>query len=238
MYLQLKSLFEHATGLRVYRGGMPWGIDLANDLRRLGIHAKIRTVFDVGANVGQTALRFRKAFPLAKIHSFEPVTRTFNALQENLASVRGVVTHQLAFGSANEARAILLASSSDLSSFHNTGWGRSSLTGATEQVRVARIDDFCESVAIENVDLLKVDAEGHDLEVLKGAERMFSAGKIVAALVEVVLCPSENRVPLDDFVGFLCKFEYSCVGIYDQAWWGSKRLHYGNALFVRDTYLE
>lgn len=44
---------------------------------------QVEVIFDVGANIGQTASKFAQSFPKAKIFSFEPVTATFKQLREN-----------------------------------------------------------------------------------------------------------------------------------------------------------
>ena len=52
-------------------------------------------IFDVGANVGQTAAGFREHFPGAEIHCFEPVPASFRALQSHTAGM-DIRCHQLA----------------------------------------------------------------------------------------------------------------------------------------------
>jgi tRNA1(Val) A37 N6-methylase TrmN6 len=64
--------------------GFPSGLDLAYDLKRILDGNQLQTVFDVGANVGQTALYFNKHFPNANIYSFEPVKGTFGTLESNV----------------------------------------------------------------------------------------------------------------------------------------------------------
>src|SRR4051812_36845319 len=62
------------------------------------------TIFDVGANVGQTALKFAIAFPEARIFCFEPVTSTLRKLGKNVQGFRSITCHQLALGAeAGEA---------------------------------------------------------------------------------------------------------------------------------------
>jgi len=47
-----------------------------------------------------------------------------------------------------------------------------------EQVQVRTIDRFCETEKIQRIDFLKIDVEGHELSVLRGAERMLTSGAI------------------------------------------------------------
>ena len=91
---RVKRFVESVTGTRLFRR-LPHGIDSCSDILATG-HV-VRTVLDVGANVGQSAARFREAFPHAAIHSFEPARVTYESLVEN---VRGldIQCHRVAVG--------------------------------------------------------------------------------------------------------------------------------------------
>lgn len=81
-------------------GRVPRGCLLEIDLVRLFEiqHRQLRVIFDVGANVGQTAKQFSRFFPVASIHSFEPVAGTFDALRTNVQRLKNVTPHKLAIG--------------------------------------------------------------------------------------------------------------------------------------------
>src|SRR5213078_2917150 len=57
------------------------GVDVELDLARLSAGQAIATVFDVGGNFGQSALRFAAAFPKARVFTFEPVADSYQRLQ-------------------------------------------------------------------------------------------------------------------------------------------------------------
>ena len=71
MLTRFKFGLERLTGLTIYRTP-PAGFDLASDLRRWAPRLDPRTVFDVGANIGQTVTAFARDYPGAEIHCFEP----------------------------------------------------------------------------------------------------------------------------------------------------------------------
>jgi trans-aconitate methyltransferase len=52
---------------------LPFGEDMFVDLQRLFDKNEVKVVFDVGANVGQSCIQYLQNFPVAKIHSFEPI---------------------------------------------------------------------------------------------------------------------------------------------------------------------
>jgi FkbM family methyltransferase len=45
----------------------------------------------------------------------------------------------------------------------------------SETVKLSTLDDYCEKNSIDRIDFLKMDVEGHELKVLKGAERRSEA---------------------------------------------------------------
>src|SRR5438105_7739735 len=81
----VKPLVERLFDVRIY-SARPHGRDDCHDLQRAGV--PIRMIFDVGAHVGESARKFHHAFPEATIHSFEPVSRAFAQLRQNVAEDR------------------------------------------------------------------------------------------------------------------------------------------------------
>ncbi|GAA4834594.1 FkbM family methyltransferase [Kitasatospora terrestris] len=61
-------------------------------------------IVDVGANIGMFSLFAAQRWPGARVFSFEPVPRTFEALSRNIAALPGVTAFNLALGSAPEIR--------------------------------------------------------------------------------------------------------------------------------------
>ena len=47
-----------------------------------------------------------------------------------------------------------------------------------EKVNVIKLDDFCNDYKISNIDLLKIDTEGHEKEVLEGALNLIKKKKL------------------------------------------------------------
>jgi hypothetical protein len=71
------------------------------------------------------------------------------------------------------------------------------------------LDSFLRGLAIDKVALLKVDAEGHDLEVLKGTSTFLTEGRITAVLVETGLnAPGVNQPPLEELQAYLLSKNY------------------------------
>jgi hypothetical protein len=105
-------------------------------------------------------------------------------------------------------------------------------------VEVTTVDNFADENRVSRIDLLKIDTEGFDLEVLKGAKRMFAEGRIQFTLVEVGFRPGDSRhVLFDEVRSFLSGFGFYVYGLYDQTleWSGELRLRFANACFVNES---
>jgi len=125
---------------------------------------QMRVMFDVGANIGQSALLYAGHFPNATIWAAEPTDNSFAALREASAALPGVRPIQAAFGEA--AGTVRMTMKSTWTRNHVT---TAPLSDIVREVRIHRLDEYCAAEGIEEINFLKIDTEGHDLEVLKGA---------------------------------------------------------------------
>lgn len=80
---KLKKLVENSAHIRIF-GVLPRGIDVVYDIANSFPMYRVDIVFDVGANVGQSAKHYLKCFPNSHIYCFEPSSNTFRRLQDNL----------------------------------------------------------------------------------------------------------------------------------------------------------
>jgi FkbM family methyltransferase len=190
----------------------------------------VKTILDVGANTGQSAIRFRAAFPMARIISFEPIAETFKELQRRTARLN-VECRRLALGRVNGRTTMYLTPISLTNSLVRPD--DDELRG-TEEVDVGTLDTYVENHHIDSIDLLKIDAEGFDLEVIAGASKILSTGQVRFVIAEVGLHPGDNRHPLfDDVRDALMLHGFRVFGLYDQTleWSGEPCLRFANAVF-------
>ena len=226
----LKEWAETATGCRIYRNSIPQGADLSADIARSFGIQNIRTVFDVGANVGQSALAYLKLFPAATIYSFEPVASSYAELQTAVRGQQRVRPFRLAMGSREGVAQIHLTSDSRKSSIDHV---RDS--ARTEQIEVSTMGNFTAKENIAQVDFLKIDTEGHELEVLKGATSLLREQRVRLLMLECEpVATGAAFTPFPALAEFLREFDYRVFGIYEQQldWEGSRHIQYFNAVFV------
>jgi FkbM family methyltransferase len=179
------------------RSVLPSGIDYLWDIQRLAARHRIsiKRAFDVGAHVGQTALEFLDAFPNAEITSFEPNLNAFSRLAD-IKSDR-FSAHQLAIsdkcGTADlyvlslpEAGGGIPSQNSSLVAKRQFGLVTGQYT-ETVPVQCQTIDRFCAERRIDGPDLLKIDTEGHEVEVLTGAQETLRSVSFIYVEFETML---------------------------------------------------
>jgi FkbM family methyltransferase len=140
-------------------------------------------IFDVGANAGHwsSSLLAAAAGRDIEIHVFEPASATFAILKNNLAAA-GQRIHfvQQALSSApGSAQLHIVGDGLGVNSLHH----RADASGA-ETITLNTVDDYCAAAGITRIDLIKIDAEGHDLSVMEGAKRMLASKSIAAMQFE------------------------------------------------------
>ena len=129
------------------------------------------TVVDIGANIGWFTLHLaRRVGPAGTVHAFEPEPGNFHRLVTNVRAngLSWVVPHAVALGAEN-GQALLHTTA------HNTGMHRLYASvcceGPAVPVAVRRLDDL---VPPGGVALVKIDVEGYEHAVLRGARRLLS----------------------------------------------------------------
>jgi FkbM family methyltransferase len=161
-----------------------------------------RVVFDVGANQGGWAAVAHEINPQARIHCFEPSAKTFRMLEQNV-SLPNVVLNHFGLGDREETGTLWVYSDGALSNALYHRVGTIGEQQGTESVRIRTLDNYCSDEGIEAIDFLKVDVEGHELAVFRGAERMFREGRIGIVQFEYNDTFIDSRTQLKDLWQFI-----------------------------------
>jgi FkbM family methyltransferase len=170
-------------------------------LKRLLNLLTIDCVIDVGANRGQFAHELRAIGYTGYLISFEPVHREYVILSESLKMDTKWRGYQLALGAEDRtARIHVITSSTVMSSLLRPLFRFGHSEEEMEDIGMKRLDgmfdEICSSLpnfpALPRV-FLKMDTQGYDLEVFKGAERCI--GKILALQSELSIKPLYDNMP-------------------------------------------
>jgi len=137
-------------------------------------------VVDVGANVGHYSLSIRNRFPGAKIYAFEPNPPTYAKLAT--LACEGVKMFNYAVGETNGS--LLLydlaeGDGSELASLYpEVIRDFNNMKVKSTKVDVITLDDFAREEKVDFIDILKIDTEGHEYAVLKGAARLLAEKRV------------------------------------------------------------
>ena len=211
----IKKSIEDSVGIHLFRT-LPRGIKVFHDIKTALPDYTVGTIFDVGANIGQSAVEYAKLFPSARIYSFEPVSESFGRLQRAVAGMNNVKCFHLAISSYAGGGNVLANGTSTVNHLVTEDSAHADLR-KTEVTDVTTIDKFCEMEHLSHLHYLKIDTEGGDFEVLLGAEEMLKAENIDFIEVEAGMNPQNKyHVPMETFKRHLEGYCYYLFGLYEQ----------------------
>lgn len=145
-------------------------------------------VIDVGANVGQWATAMLAAaqetgrFDDLDLHSFEPSSFTFARLSGALREQPVSVIRTALSDQSGTSTLHVVAPGAGTNSLHKPPDMPG--TASTEDVPTMTLDAYADRAGLDYISLVKIDAEGHDLAVLRGARRLFGEQRISIAQFE------------------------------------------------------
>lgn len=159
------------------------------------------TVLDIGANKGMFTRCTHRVFPQADIFAFEPLRDCFCELRSLQSSIPRLSCYPFALGDKNEL-ATLYHSSYDYSSsmlrmadLHKKIFPKSAGT-IEETVEVRTLDSVLDGVSLRPPVLMKIDVQGFELAVLRGAKHTLES--VDFAVCEVSLKPLYEGQPRAD----------------------------------------
>jgi FkbM family methyltransferase len=140
-------------------------------------------LFDVGAHVGLISFGVGARRPDMTVHAFEPNpvnaagwrrNQRLNPVVSAVLTEAGVSDHEgdSSFGVYSDSGSGVIGYSDEY------------------QIKLVTLDAYCERNGIDHIDVLKIDVQGHEIQVLEGSARLLEARAIHTILVEVTLDPS------------------------------------------------
>lgn len=163
-------------------------------LKLANIKSRECIIFDVGANAGQSVERFRNYLPEANILSFEPYPLVFKTLKCKELKDKNLKCFNIGLGSKNgffpfyknpdsgsnsffklniHSDSFVLSQSYEAKKNHNKKTPKEVLKfNSKTNVSVDRLDSICKKEDIKKIHILKIDTQGFEEQVLKGATNM------------------------------------------------------------------
>ncbi len=172
-------------------------------------------VFDVGANVGIMSLHFSKKTPQGKVYAFEPTHFAIQKLNRNLDLNQGIsqnIQTIQTFVSSEEKKQSDIKAFSSWKIDKEVGENQHPVHGgkamSTDGVPTITIDEFVKTEGIARLDFIKIDTDGHEFDVLMGAQKTIEKYKpqIIFELGQYVM--TERGINFKDYDNFFIELDY------------------------------
>lgn len=200
---------------------------------------KCPVIFDIGAHHGSVSLAYNSLFHKAKIYSFEPFPDSFKDLKRNTKNLENIQSYELAVSDINGESSFYSYKSSPTNSLLATDpmaeeiW-KKGLFDLREifTVSVKTIDELVKEFSLKKIDLLKLDVQGAEPKVLKGAEQAIKGGLIKVIYTEIITLPTyQGQLGLIKSLELFYEYGYSLVGLYNYSYTKKGFLRQVDAIF-------
>ena len=197
-------------------------------------------IFDAGAHRGESAQQYKTLFPAANLFCFEPFPQSYAALQRAIAGLTGVRAFNVALSdrvgeaefNSNKYTATnsLLTTASEAEAV----WPGGSVD-TKERIRVATttLDQICQELSIDGIDLLKLDVQGAEPLVLKGGEQLLRRGKVRMIYTEILTLPTyRGQAELHEFLRMMRDYGFELFNFFNLSTTSTGQLRQVDAVFI------
>lgn len=202
----------------------------------------VKTIFDLGANVGDTIAEYRKRFSSALIYGFEPLPEELIGLRKRFKDDSLVKLIPLAVSDEVDKTQFFVNNVRTSSSLFlgleesKTLFDIPDVVKTVDKIEVSTttIDDFCKQESIDEIGIPKMDIQGGELAALKGATEMLNSGSILLIYSEILFVPVyKEQPPYYEICSFLFDYGYRLFDWYNLYHSDNRReLVQGDAIFI------
>jgi FkbM family methyltransferase len=172
------------------------------------------TIYDIGANRGKWSLLARAIFPDANIEAFEPIPEMADLHEKQFLNDPKCHIHRIALGNISQPSTFTITSFPDASSFLKP---TDQLKRDFDIVKKSEItvdqfqlDEYVSKNSLPYPDAIKLDVQGYEIEVLKGASQCLEKAKHMILEVSFVR-HYENQAMFPDVISFMAQHGF---GVY------------------------
>lgn len=205
--------------------------------RQVAYVAEAHTVIDVGAWIGQTVNGYRRLYPKAQIHAFEPQPRQFDRLVRRFAGASDTTIWSMAMSNWTGTQTLHVTEPGyETSLLEPTSEYLATGICRRQDVRVTTtaLDTFCQQQGIDRIDVLKMDVQGNELRVLQGARGLFDRDCVGLVFAELNFCHKyEGQCWWYDVGAWLAGYGFELRELAPQ--WRQSRAVHANGLFFKEV---
>lgn len=170
-------------------------------------------VYDVGANKGTWTLECLKYFPKAKYYLFEPQKELLKDIEFSLGHFDNIQVFPVGVGKKDETRRFTVHDRDDSCSFSFSTEEAKSRGFEQIELPIVRLESFIKEKKLSEPSLLKIDAEGLDLEVLEGADTLLEDVQVI--MIEVGVMNKRIKNSALETINYLNKQDFRLFDITD-----------------------
>lgn len=193
--------------------GSGWDVKTSGESSLINLFSNInkhKIIIDTGAHKGEFTDLVLSNLSNVTIHQFEPQQLCIDVLEKKYKDNDNVIINEFALSNTEGQSQIY---------YTEEGTGGASLTErklkhndatieGNEQVKIDTLETYINNSDIDNIDLLKIDVEGNELDVLRGGENLFKNEKVKVCSFEFGGCCIDTRTFLVDYFDFFEKHGY------------------------------
>jgi FkbM family methyltransferase len=175
-------------------------------------------VLDIGANVGLMTLQFAKMVPHGKVYSFEPTYYALERLKKNLSLNPSLAANVEVINSFVSERSDINPGIVAYSSWKVNGERGSEdhpvhlgTPKNADGVPSVSLNDFASKAGLQKIDFIKIDTDGHEYEVFKGAKETIAKfrPKIIFEIGLYVM--DEKKISFDFYYQYFTDLRYQLI---------------------------
>jgi len=201
----------HSTGKETLENELYWrGVNGIKEKLSLKLWVELakfsNVIIDIGANTGLYGLAAYSVNSNSKVYSFEPQNIAFDKLDKNvkLNGYDGVSPQKRAISNTDGTATFF---DIDADHFYSASLNSAAIpenrTQITYEVKTNRLDNYIREIGVESVDLIKIDAEFHEVEVLEGMQEILHRD-MPTLLLEVITDEMADKLnPIFDSTNYL-----------------------------------
>ncbi len=197
-------------------------------------------IYDVGASTGEWSEAIASVLPDAKYHLFEPLAGHVGFYRQELPirlqSVPKATVHQVALGDSHGSQTICVFADGYSSSLLDPG----ELPEIQQRISVTteRLDDFVPQNGLPLPDVIKIDCQGFEAAILRGAEQAVGHAKILVIEAWLTRGYGPATPVLDEIIAWLRSRSLDLVELGEHVYDKSHRLMHVDAFFFSQSLLS